>query len=217
MLERELYSVLENTADAAFAVDEHGMVRSWNHSAEKLFGHRATEILDKPCAALFQGRGNFGSPICSEHCSIIDCAVHHRETPNYDMEVKTRNGRRIWVNVSILVFRDDRTGHTLVVHLTRDISQRKRAEGVTSKFVQLARQVSALPQDGGPMAPTSPLTEQEGKILRLFAQGKSPRSIAEELEITPRTLRNHLHHANQKLGTRNRLEAVMQATRRGLI
>lgn len=217
MLERELFSVLQNTADAAFSVDEQGFVRSWNHSAEKLFGHRAGDMLDKPCAGMFQGRGNFGTPICAEHCSVIECALHHRETPNYDMEVKTRSGKRIWVNVSILVFRDERTGRTLVVHLTRDIGRRKKAERLTQKLVQVAKQISALPEDNGHLPPASPLTEQERKILRLLAQGKSPGGIAEELGISPRTLRNHLHHANKKLHTRNRLEAVMQATRRGLI
>jgi len=59
--------------------------------------------------------------------------------------------------------------------------------------------------------------EQERRVLELLAKGKSPAQVARELEISPRTLRNHLHHANQKLHTRNRLEAVMQAARRKLI
>ena len=37
------------------------------------------------------------------------------------------------------------------------------------------------------------------------------------LGITAQTLRNHLHHINQKLRTHNRLEAVMNAIQRKLI
>jgi len=41
--------------------------------------------------------------------------------------------------------------------------------------------------------------------------------VASELGISSQTLRNHLYHVNQKLGTHNRLEAVVHAVRRGLI
>ena len=38
MLEQELFAFLERTSDAAFAVTEQGEIRSWNRSAERLFG-----------------------------------------------------------------------------------------------------------------------------------------------------------------------------------
>ena len=57
---RELFTLLESTADAAFSVDELGMIRSWNRAAEKLFGYPSAKVLDHPCAALFQGRGPTG-------------------------------------------------------------------------------------------------------------------------------------------------------------
>jgi DNA-binding CsgD family transcriptional regulator len=60
-------------------------------------------------------------------------------------------------------------------------------------------------------------SEQEKQILRLFAEGKSSAHIARTLHISSSTLRNHLHHINQKLRTHNRLEAVMNAIQRKLI
>jgi PAS domain S-box-containing protein len=217
MLERELFAILDSTADGAFAVDEQGLVCSWNRAAEKLFGYKKSEVLEKPCADLFQGRGNLGTQICTEPCSVIECAVEHREISDYDMEVETRYGKRVWVNVSILAFHDERTHRHLVVHLTRDVSARKKTEKLAEKLVNVAREISALPDDADRLPPASPLTEQERRVLELLAKGKSPAQAARELGIAPRTLRNHLHHANQKLHTRNRLEAVMQAARRKLI
>lgn len=55
------------------------------------------------------------------------------------------------------------------------------------------------------------------RILRLFSAGKNSAEIAQKLGISLQTLCNHLHHANEKLGTRNRLEAVTHAMHRNLI
>jgi len=54
-------------------------------------------------------------------------------------------------------------------------------------------------------------------VLHRLSEGKSPAEIIGELDISPQTLRNHLHHINQKLGTHSRLEAVTHAIRRKLI
>lgn len=217
MLERDLFRVLEGTADAAFSVDAQGLICSWNRSAERLFGYSSSEILEKPCSELFQGRGALGTMVCTDNCDVLECAAAGREVPNYDLEVNARGGRRLWVNISILVFRDDRTGRRLVVHLARDITDRKRTEELTQKLIQAAKQLASHSEDPAPPAPVSPLTEQEKCVLRLLAKGKQPAEVARELGITPRTLRNHISHANRKLRTRNRLEAVVHATRRGLL
>lgn len=63
-------------------------------------------------------------------------------------------------------------------------------------------------------APVSPLSQQECRILKLFAGGSNSTVITRKLGIT---LRNHLHHLNQKLRTRARLEAMPHVQRRGLL
>jgi len=62
-----------------------------------------------------------------------------------------------------------------------------------------------------------PLSDQEQRVLQRFSQGRSAGELERELHISPQTLRNHLHHINQKLGTHTRLEAVIHAIRRQLI
>ena len=39
MLESESFTLLNGTADAAFGVDEQGLICSWNRAAEQLFGY----------------------------------------------------------------------------------------------------------------------------------------------------------------------------------
>ena len=48
-------------------------------------------------------------------------------------------------------------------------------------------------------------------------QAKSPAEVSRAVGISPSTLRNHLHRINEKLGTRDRLSAVLNAMHRGLI
>jgi DNA-binding CsgD family transcriptional regulator len=51
----------------------------------------------------------------------------------------------------------------------------------------------------------------------MFSDGKNSGEIARALGISLQTLRNHLHHVNDKLGTHSRLQAVMHAMHRKLI
>jgi DNA-binding CsgD family transcriptional regulator len=120
------------------------------------------------------------------------------------------------VNVSTIVFDNRRTGRRLLVRLARDIDQRRRNEELLNRMVEAARRVVALTDDAH-HAPVESLSEQERRILKLFAEGSNSTTIARKLRISPQTLRNHLHHINQKLRTHNRLEAVTHAQRRGLI
>jgi len=84
-------------------------------------------------------------------------------------------------------------------------------------MLDLSQQLSQIGESTARPSPVSPLSEQEKQILRLFAQGKDSTQVAKALKISSQTLRNHLHHINQKLRTHNRLEAVMNAMQRKLI
>jgi DNA-binding NarL/FixJ family response regulator len=61
------------------------------------------------------------------------------------------------------------------------------------------------------------LTPRELSTLRLMADGRSNKEIANELGISERTVKTHLGHLFEKLGVTSRTEAVKVATRRGLV
>ncbi len=63
----------------------------------------------------------------------------------------------------------------------------------------------------------SDLTARELEILQLLAQGSSTGSMVEELVLSVHTVRNHIRNILVKLHAQSRLEAVVIATRQGLI
>jgi PAS domain S-box-containing protein len=216
MLERDLFDFLENTTDAAFTVTDTGEICSWNSSAEALFGFEHEEVLGKACFEIFQGRDVLGMPVCKERCHVRDCAAHHAPIADIDLEAHTTSGA-IWLNMSTIVHEDPKTGRRRIVHLARSIENRKRAEAIVSQMLVVSRQLAEVSDQSLRPAPVNPLSEQEHRVLHRFSEGKRPADIVRELDISPQTLRNHLHHINQKLGTHNRLEAVTHAIRRKLI
>jgi PAS domain S-box-containing protein len=184
MLETELFAFLERTSDAAFAVTEQGEICSWNKSAERMFGYPAAEALNRTCIELLDGFGALETQVCTGECSIQRCAAQHLEIPDFDLKVTTRSGERLWVNVSTIVFDEPRRSRRLIVHLARDISHRKRNEELLAQMMELSRQLVAAPVEVNGKAPVVPLSDQERRILRLFANGKNSAVIARDLGIT---------------------------------
>lgn len=60
----------------------------------------------------------------------------------------------------------------------------------------------------------NPLTKREQEILKLVALGKSNPEIADELYITPGTVRVHVHAILHKLNVRDRTQAAVLALQR---
>jgi PAS domain S-box-containing protein len=217
MLDTELFALFDNTTDATFIVNEEGTICSWNKAAESLFGFTAGEALHQTCYRVLEGMGPLGTKVCHEHCNVLECSGGKTPIPNFDLNVKTRSGKRLWVNMSTIVYNNPRTGKRLLVHLAHDITEQKKTEELVQKVREFSRQVEERSDAPNRPAPVVELTEQEKQILKFFAEGKESEQITAVLGISAQTLRNHLHHINQKLRTHNRLEAVMHAIQRKLI
>ncbi|MGK2349039.1 response regulator transcription factor [Actinomyces sp. W5033] len=63
----------------------------------------------------------------------------------------------------------------------------------------------------------NPLTEAEQRVLRCVREGADTATAATRLFLSSGTVKNHLSHAIQKLGVRNRTEAVRLAQDNGWI
>jgi two-component system nitrate/nitrite response regulator NarL len=84
----------------------------------------------------------------------------------------------------------------------------------------LASNVFALASSPSP-EPNTPqmmeLTPREREVLQLLSQGLPNKSIALKLDISDHTVKFHVNAIMTKLGAQSRTEAVVRATRLGLI
>jgi DNA-binding NarL/FixJ family response regulator len=61
------------------------------------------------------------------------------------------------------------------------------------------------------------LSARETEILRLVAQGRDNTEIAQELYLSPSTVKNHVSSILEKLGVESRVQAAVRAARAGIV
>ena len=82
--------------------------------------------------------------------------------------------------------------------------------------VALSAPASApVPEEDAPLVGPSLTTREQG-VLRLLAQGLSNRLIARELDISEKTVKNHLSSIYFKIGATHRTQAALYAQYVGL-
>jgi LuxR family transcriptional regulator, maltose regulon positive regulatory protein len=73
------------------------------------------------------------------------------------------------------------------------------------------------PPPAGAQPPLEPLSESEIRVLRYLPTNLSVPEIANELYVSPNTVKTHIHRLYAKLGTHRRSEAVERARALGLL
>ena len=61
------------------------------------------------------------------------------------------------------------------------------------------------------------LKKREEEVFSLLVKNQSTKEIAESLDISEKTVRNHISNAMQKLGVKGRAQAVVELIRLGNI
>ncbi len=74
----------------------------------------------------------------------------------------------------------------------------------------------SAPQQAASSLPFADLTEREREILALIAQGRSNSEIAQQLVISPKTVRNYISSIFGKLQVADRAQAIIRARESGL-
>lgn len=102
----------------------------------------------------------------------------------------------------------------------RDATREVRAAATSLRRIGAAREAAradalAVELEGGPS--DSPLTKRECEVLRLVADGKSDRAIAEQLVLSEHTVHRHVANILAKLDCTSRSAAVADAVRANLI
>ena len=159
----------------------------------------------------------------------------------------TREVKRRWPAIEVLIFTIFDEEEKVIEAVKAGASGYLLKGATSAKIIESIREVKSggsviqpnlarrllkhfhVPEDGlepfrPPLPPgnreepaTRPLTEREIEILRLIAKGLSNNEAARVLTLSKATVRTHLEHIYEKLEVTNRVEAVTEGLRKGLI
>jgi PAS domain S-box-containing protein len=195
------------SAEGLFVADGRQRIVHWSESAERLLGHRAAEVIGRPCYEVMAGTKPNGHPICRESCPVVVNAQRGRVTPRFQVVARNRDGEPVEAVNSIVLLRDGVSPQPLMMHVFHSEPVRRPA---ARHMVEPAAATVPAPVPGR-------LSRREFEVLRLLAAGLGTEQIARELSIAPVTARNHINRLESKLGAHHRLEAVTLAMRHHLL
>jgi len=119
---RLLASIIENSNDSVVSKDLDGIVTSWNHGAERMYGYTAEEMLGRPFTALIPPQ------LRELEAAALQRVRRGEEPPPYESMRRRKDGSLLDVSVTISPVRDE-TGRVVgVSKIARDITESKQAQ-----------------------------------------------------------------------------------------
>lgn len=123
----ELAAIVQYSNDAIFGTSLDGIVKSWNHGAEQIYGYTATEMVGTSGIRLFpEGREE-------EEARILDRVRYGDTMPCFDTVQITKDGRRIEVSITASPIKDAGGNVVGVSRVARDMTERRKLE---AQFVE---------------------------------------------------------------------------------
>ena len=184
-----------------------------------MLGYTAERMAGAKCSEIPSGLGRSGlTSECADCCACMRYARAGLVPPAVELAMRASWGEVKWLDVRPVVVPWLPDVGTVVTYLFR--------ERVTDVAPPVGNLVVVEQDDGAdPLALTEvtdepdvqPLTPRELKVLRLLALGSENEYIAAELEVTIHTVRSHVANLRRKLNAKSRFEAVMTATRLGIL
>jgi DNA-binding CsgD family transcriptional regulator len=193
------------------AVDAKHRIVTWSDGAKKIFGLSAHETKGRQLGDVLTARDAFGNELCPDGCWLHEMARRNEPVNAFVMEVNLPEDKtiRLWVRSRVTNIGNGRADYRLDLSLRKD---RRRIDGI------LLNHHNNGADRPGPTKDDSPrLTHRQRGVLRLVADGHNTSAIAEQLGISPNTVRNHVQNALRALDTHHLPAAVAIALRRGLI
>jgi DNA-binding CsgD family transcriptional regulator len=215
-----LLDLLASGDPPALATDNNHRIVFWNRGAERIFGRSSAEALGRRCYDVLGGRDVFGNRFCRMDCAVMAMAQKNEAVRGFEIQVAPTSTAAKTLNVTVLRIPGSRPDLFTVVHILQQIDETSRLARVLATAGALGRPQPPATMAGaaGPaVAGSPPLTGREKEILSWVAAGLQNKEIADKLEISLATVRNHIHNILDKLGVHSKLEALSLAFRNGWI
>jgi len=119
-----LAAIVEGSDDAIISKTLDGIITTWNHAAERMYGHTAAEAIGKPVTILFPPDRLEEEPRILEQLRLGELVDH------YESVRVTKDGRRLNVSLTVSPIKDTNGKIIGASKIAHDITERKRGEEV---------------------------------------------------------------------------------------
>ncbi|QND86030.1 Uncharacterized protein ChrSV_3804 [Chromobacterium vaccinii] len=119
--QNRLAAIVEGSVDAIISKTLTGVVTSWNHSAERLFGYRADEAIGRPLAELIVPEGRKG-----EEADILRRIANGERIEHFETVRQRKDGVLLNVSVSVSPVQNEAGQIVGASKVLRDLSEQKR-------------------------------------------------------------------------------------------
>jgi PAS domain S-box-containing protein len=130
---QQLESIVNDSADVIFALDEHQHFRTWNRAAERVLGWTAAEIVGKPITTIVPPDLVRGGELMRIEEALRQRGQYHAETRRV-----AKDGREVPVELTVSLLRDPQGQPMGRSAILRDIGERKRLEEAKLQAERLA-------------------------------------------------------------------------------
>jgi PAS domain S-box-containing protein len=126
----ELAAIVDSADDAIIAKDLNGTIRSWNRSAERIFGYSREEIIGQPVLCLIPDE------LQHEELEVLERLRRGERVEPYESVRRRKDGSLIDVALTMSPIKDRRGTVIAASKIVRDITERKRADEALQASLQ---------------------------------------------------------------------------------
>jgi PAS domain S-box-containing protein len=222
---RECLDMLCNTGDGAFIVDADRRIIRWNKEAERILGYSEGDVLNHKCYQVISGRELPDKVFCGPSCKVHSSVIKGENPKSFDMRTQTSNGAPLWLNITVLSHLN--IGKAFIAHIFRDVTREKTSSLALERFLAELPLCGAKSGDRTAALTAvkhaafeksaAALSAREVEVLTLLAEGFSTKLLAQRLNISHFTARNHIQNILVKLDLHSKAQAVSYAYKTGIL
>lgn len=217
-----IFDLLADAPFGAYAMTLDQRVLFWNTSAQRILGFASEEVIGRQFKQTLEptvvgGLDQDPQDGCPTVLSLREGRVPARVQVR--MQCASGDSKVIWIVPMVIAGATRDTA--VLVHLFRDESAyaagHDGTDWIREDLPHHDPEAAAPPASRETPPPGTGLTSREMEVLKLVALGWATPRIAEELNISPHTVLNHIRHFRRKLSAPTKLDAVVTAIRLGLL
>lgn len=119
---RLLAAIVDSSEDAIFTKDLRGIITSWNHGAQRLYGYSGEEVIGKPVTVLIPPERQ------SEVTTILEKIRNGQSIDHYETVRRCKDGTLVDISLSVSPVKDAHGRIIGASKIARDITERRRAQ-----------------------------------------------------------------------------------------